>query len=367
MSTPAECLKTQTAPDASAVSTAFPTSMSSSEAFPVKTSPSLAEVKDSRVRARVFGPSLLGSFASYDPATSSLRMLQLSLLEAEPEFLKTLPRAGLMRSGTVYRLAPLAPLTKETASGSWPTPDASVANLGEGPETWYARREELKAKGINGNGAGVPLSIAAQVGEDYRERVPTPTAQDAEQSGGRNKTASQPDSRTHSGTSLTDYVREDRMLPTPTAQDAKNDAGPSQWQRKSLPLNVVAKLLPTPTTSDGKGGPGNGGREGGENLRTAVARLEKELLPTPTAADGERGSETYMRGNPTLLGAARESLPTPNARDWKGAPGSQGRERGGRQASLPATTKEQEGSGALNPTWVEALMGFPTDWTKLED
>lgn len=28
-------------------------------------------------------------------------------------------------------------------------------------------------------------------------------------------------------------------------------------------------LLPTPTTADGKGGPGNQGRAGGENLRTA--------------------------------------------------------------------------------------------------
>lgn len=33
--------------------------------------------------------------------------------------------------------------------------------------------------------------------------------------------------------------------------------------------------------------------------------------PTPAKADGERGSETYCRGNPTLLGAVR-SWPTPD-------------------------------------------------------
>lgn len=40
-------------------------------------------------------------------------------------------------------------------------------------------------------------------------------------------------------------------LPTPTAQDGANTAGPSQFNRNSLPLNVVAvTLLPTPTVND---------------------------------------------------------------------------------------------------------------------
>jgi hypothetical protein len=43
----------------------------------------------------------------------------------------------------------------------WSTPDASMANDGELPETWRARQETLKAKEYNGNGAGVPLSISA--------------------------------------------------------------------------------------------------------------------------------------------------------------------------------------------------------------
>ncbi len=40
-----------------------------------------------------------------------------------------------------------------------PTP-AVVMNDGEQPETWLARRERVKAKGINGNGMGMPLPIA---------------------------------------------------------------------------------------------------------------------------------------------------------------------------------------------------------------
>jgi len=46
-------------------------------------------------------------------------------------------------------------------AAKWPTPSASVAQDGEGSATWLARRETLKAKGINGNGAGMPLTIAS--------------------------------------------------------------------------------------------------------------------------------------------------------------------------------------------------------------
>jgi DNA (cytosine-5)-methyltransferase 1 len=52
-----------------------------------------------------------------------------------------------------------------------PTPAASNPNDGESPDTWLARAEQLRAKGINGNGAGMPLAIAAAL-------LPTPTARD---------------------------------------------------------------------------------------------------------------------------------------------------------------------------------------------
>ena len=42
-----------------------------------------------------------------------------------------------------------------------PTPAASVANDGEGTETWLARRERVKLTAQNGNGMGMPLTIAA--------------------------------------------------------------------------------------------------------------------------------------------------------------------------------------------------------------
>jgi DNA (cytosine-5)-methyltransferase 1 len=84
----------------------------------------------------------------------------------------------MTRNGTAYQLQPLAPLTRGIGSGSspipegnglWPTPTGSVAQLGEKPETWLARRAEVKERVKNGNGMGMPLTIAAQM-------WPTPTA-----------------------------------------------------------------------------------------------------------------------------------------------------------------------------------------------
>lgn len=49
----------------------------------------------------------------------------------------------------------------EDAVARWPTPAASVINDGESPTSFFERRDRLKRTANNGNGAGVPLTIAA--------------------------------------------------------------------------------------------------------------------------------------------------------------------------------------------------------------
>lgn len=107
----------------------------------------------------------------------------------------------------------------------WPTPNASLVQDGEEPETWLARREVLRAKGINGNGAGMPLTIAA------------------------------------------------KMLPTPRHEGF--DAGAHQGKPDSL--HAYVKMLPTPRGQSATGPSDTDTRQGGMDLQTAV------LLPTPTA------------------------------------------------------------------------------------
>jgi len=80
-----------------------------------------------------------------------------------------------------------------------PTPSACVANDGERPETWLARRERVKAKRINGNGMGMPLTIAAQL-------IPAPTTNDA-------KNASLPPSQAERD-SLPGQMLRDNSVPT---------------------------------------------------------------------------------------------------------------------------------------------------------
>ncbi len=97
------------------------------EAFPVSPTPWLADVADLPTNA-ISGPSSPVSFASLDPAgwwrKTSQGYSQVTLDGSLARFSETWPRAGMTRNGTAFRRPPLAPLTAETESGSWPTPRA---------------------------------------------------------------------------------------------------------------------------------------------------------------------------------------------------------------------------------------------------
>ena len=94
----------------------------------------------------------------------------------------------------------------------WPTPSAGNFNDGESLETWEARREANKAKGINGNGQGTPLAIAAKL-------WPTPTVPNG---GRRNPEGTSITGKKPDGGKAQIDIREFavRMLPTPQAHDA---------------------------------------------------------------------------------------------------------------------------------------------------
>ena len=66
---------------------------------------------------------------------------------------------GTMTSGSGRSMA----LQMAAQAAGWPTPNAGGFNDGESLESWEERRQRNKAKGINGNGQGTPLGIAAQM------------------------------------------------------------------------------------------------------------------------------------------------------------------------------------------------------------
>ena len=77
-------------------------------------------------------------------------------------------RSGIAVNGIAYPLQPLVPLTKETASGLWPTPTTTPGT--EVPKGWYMDGNTLKK--ANGDKAQLKLGIAVKL-------WPTPSARDA--------------------------------------------------------------------------------------------------------------------------------------------------------------------------------------------
>lgn len=77
-----------------------------------------------------YGEKWHGLLARYDPATCSLKTVQLSLLEGLNESYLTLPRWGLMLDGGCYPQPTPALITSESVSGFWATPSATDGTRG---------------------------------------------------------------------------------------------------------------------------------------------------------------------------------------------------------------------------------------------
>src|SRR6185369_1358783 len=184
------------------------------------------------------GRSSTEPFAHYDPASSSWRTSQTSLLsetgQPSETFSGTWPRAGMTRSGTAYQRRPLVPHTSGIGSSSWPTPDAGVFGLTADVDKHMARVARLKAKKINGNGAGIPLAVEVR-------RWPTPKATDGDRGGRGDLLAIVRDKpNAHTGS-----------WPTPTARDWKDGSFSPNVPENGLLGRVVWR---TPQAGDGNGG-----------------------------------------------------------------------------------------------------------------
>jgi hypothetical protein len=116
-------------------------------------------------------------------------------------------------------------------------------------------------------------------------------------------------------------------------------------------------LLATPTTK-------------GNQLAPSMMKHPgcRNLWPTPTTRDYKDGAATpwMMQNHKSLLGRVVHLWPTPQANDNRDR-GNQSsgavlrRMEKGKQLYLSQVVSEK--SGSLNPTWVEWLMGFPSEWT----
>lgn len=93
-----------------------------------------------------------------------------------------------------------------------------------------------------------------------------------------------------------------------------------------------------------------------------------EMWPTPTARDwksGKASPETHAR-NSRPLSEVVEKFATPQARDYRTGQAKRW-ENPERSRNLNDQVATPEAGGQLNPRWVEWLMGYPLNYTYLED
>jgi hypothetical protein len=170
------------------------------EASRARTSASPARAPASAAHARGSGPTWRALLARFDPESCSWKTAQHSLLGDSGELFQTWPRSGMTADGQCWELPMLGRRTRETESGSWPTPLTSDArgpglsktrqgsqSLSVAVKAWptptanqyeckdlekmLERRERAKLSSGNGNGFGLTLANAVRM-------VATPTARD---------------------------------------------------------------------------------------------------------------------------------------------------------------------------------------------
>jgi hypothetical protein len=219
----------------------------------------------------------------------------------------------------------------------YPTPNTQdyKTNPGEDLENWKKRAKEKKKKGINLHFA---LRQAVQM-------YPTPTAMD--------------------------HIDRKGMRPSRAATN-----------RKSGYLSEMIKMYPTPTQGMWKQDVNDNGeyakrvKEKGHQIMLPTF---VKLYPTPRACDMEGGvvknveikNGTFSRVNKKgvrfgvkLKDAVHKMYGTPKAQDSRAALTDRGKGNFGEQVHQEYNAKQV--GGRLNPNFVEFLMAYPQDWTKIE-
>lgn len=166
---------------------------------------------------------------------------------------------------------------------------------------------------------------------------------------------------------------EETYWPTPTAvrygtsQNESPGDGRTRFAGRGKPsletMVLKAPLWPTPTASDanssGAAGYSTENRNSGTTLTDAVVRqapVVEALWSTPMARDGSHGTTNDRRSLPSDV-----LWSTPRAHDADAGADVQ---TANRQGGVSLRT---QAGAALNPVWVETLMGFPPGWTEVSE
>lgn len=157
--------------------------------------------------------------------------------------------------------------------------------------------------------------------------------------------------------------------PTPRSEDSE-----STGAHRGVPdtLTSAVRLYPTPTCGDAKSA---GNRSDTELTLTDVVVRGKGLWTTPTARDGNGAGTVPAAEGADALATQAAQWATPAASEAH--QGYQRRHAGAKGTQVSLSTEILDGEGcaptgkgasiaALNPAWVETLVGLPVGYTEAE-
>jgi hypothetical protein len=290
-----------------------------------------------RAREAAYGLSSPVLLASYDRESCSWRTLQLSLPGMEVSLLATLPRWGTLHRGALSQQPTPERPTFENDGGvsQWPTPKAHDDN--RSPEAY---REMLRKR----NNGQVKISSLQVAIKD--QMWPTPAQQEP-------------------GWKNLEIVDRDGNSPRHFNQRFY-DKKTGRLVQKGLTQAVL--MWPTPRANERQQ------RNSRDNYK--ALSLEVKLWPTPAATDDSPRTEgngtIYVSQSGTVrrkntngtssnlgLSASVQNWATPTVQDAA----NNGAQSQHKRNSLPLNAQT---NGALNPAWVESLMGYPPGWTALD-
>ena len=150
-----------------------------------------------------------------------------------------------------------------------------------------------------------------------------------------------------------EYGLSDVTYPTPTQDSASERT--KKYKQGGTPLPLAVRMFPTPTVDCEEGGEQS---KRVEQTKSGAFILRKKNKPNNTFGAKLSDAMLYLE--------KKKILPTPTARDYKDA-GYQPTWKKSRDKSLPREIlKNNKPGGKLNPNFVEFLMGYPMNWTKVD-
>lgn len=258
------------------------------------------------------GPTSLASFARYDLGLCSWRTCQGSLPLAGLTPASVIwPRAGSMRSGIASARQTSAHRTSGSVCSSWPTATTADADRASGT---YARGNQTLVGAVR----GWPPALAM----DGYNQSEGPNAAVRPGLGMLAKTWATPLARDHRGPGVS--VNREGTPPL-SYQVLKN------WQTPRVATGAYTR---------------DDGQKGRERLSLEG---EAKTWPTPRASENENRTTKHQ---PSVVAGRRGATLSGEAHEFRS------------RQDPPATGVPTFGTGlALNPQFVEALMGWPIGWT----